>query len=111
MEALSKEWCELRSDSIEREQHHAERRLDSHSQKIDELSTATIQLASAVERVSQLLEKQDKRIERLENKSPFSFFESAGGKLLVRFVGIGLLILLCAGVGVNVMQILKEVLA
>lgn len=111
MEPMSREWCSMRSESLERMQQRADRRLDSHSQKLDQLSTATVQLAAAVDRVSQLLEKQDKRLERLENRSPLAIFETNGGRMLLRFLGVGLLILLCAGVGVNVIQILKEVLA
>ena len=110
MEPLSKDWCSLRSEGLERVQQRAEYRLDAHSKKLDELSAAAIQLSSAVERVSQLLEKQDKRIDRLENRSALAFLERPGGRLLIKFIGIGLLILLSAGVGINVMQILKEIL-
>ncbi len=111
MESMSREWCSMRSDGLERMQQRADRRLDHHSKKLDQLSTATVQLAAAVDRVSQLLEKQDKRLDRLESRSPFAFLETNGGRMLLRFLGVGLLILLCAGVGVNVVQIIKEVLA
>ena len=111
MEPLSKDWCSLRSEGLERVQKRSEHRLDLHSKKLDELSAAAIQLTAAVERVSQLLEKQDERLSRLENRSPLSFLDTPGGRLLLRFLGVGLLILLSAGVGVNMMQILKEVLA
>ncbi len=111
MEPLSKDWCSLRSEGLERVQQRSEHRLDLHSRKLDELSAAAIQLSGAVERVSQLLEKQDKRIDRLENRSTLSFLERPSGRLLMKFLGVALLILISAGVGVNIIQIIKEVLA
>lgn len=111
MEPLSKDWCSMRSEGLERIQQRSEHRLDLHSKKIDELSTAAVRLTAAVDRVSQLLEKQDERIDRLENRSLITFLTTPGGRLLLRLFGAGLLILICAGVGVNIVQIIKEVLA
>lgn len=105
---VSREYCAARSGGLERVQQMAEHRLEGHGRKIDDLTRACIQLTAAVERVSLILEKQDKRLDRVESRNPFSFLESAGGKTLLRFLGIGLLILLCAGVGVNIFQLLKE---
>lgn len=107
---VSREYCTVRSGGIERVQVMAERRLDGHSRKLDDLTRACIQLTAAVERVSLLLEKQDQRLARVENRSLLSFLESSGGKALLRWLGIGLLILIGAGVGVNIFQILSEVL-
>lgn len=107
---ISREYCAMRSGGLERVQQMAERRLDGHGQKIDDLTRACIQLTAAVERVSLILEKQDQRLDRVENRSLLSFLESSGGKTLLRFMGIGLLVLLGAAVGVNVFQILSEVL-
>ena len=107
---ITREYCEVRSAGIERVQQMAERRLDSHGQKLDDLTRACIQLTAAVERVTLILEKQDLRLDRLETKNPLSFLETAGGKTLLRFFGVTALILLCAGVGINVFQVLKEVL-
>lgn len=105
---ISRDYCEVRSGGIERVQRMAERRLDGHGQKLDDLTRACLQLTAAVERVTLILEKQDLRLERVENRSLPAFLNTSGGKLLLRGIGIGLLILLCAGVGVNVFQILKE---
>ena len=91
-------------------QKMAERRMDGHSQKLDDLTRACIQLTAAVERVTLILEKQDQRLNRVENRGILSFIESKSGQSLLRFLGIGLLILLGAAVGVNVFQILLEVL-
>jgi hypothetical protein len=107
---ISREYCAVRSGGIERVQQMAERRLDGHGQKLDDLTRACIQLTAAVERVTLILEKQDRRLDRVENRSLLHFLESNGGKALIRFVGIGALVLLGAGVGVNIFQILSEVL-
>ncbi len=107
---ITHDYCEVRSGGIERVQRMAERRMDGHGQKLDDLTRACVQLTAAVDRVTRILEKQDMRLERVENRSPFAFLETAGGKTLLRFLGAVILILLCAGVGVNVFQILKEVL-
>ncbi len=107
--AVSREYCSARSGGLERVQQMAERRLDGHGQKIEDLTRLCVQLTGAFDRVSVLLEKQDRRLEQLEKRRPFAFLESEGGKTMLRFLGIGLLILLCAGVGVNIFTILKEV--
>ncbi len=108
---ISHDYCAARSNGIERVQKMAERRIDGHGQKLDDLTRACIQLTAAVDRVSLILEKQDQRLDRLENRNWLSFLESNGGKTLLRFLGIGLLILLGAAVGVNVVQLLSEVLS
>ncbi|MBQ8600095.1 MAG: hypothetical protein IJ407_01765 [Clostridia bacterium] len=107
---ISREYCDARSGGIERVQRMAERRLDTHGQKLDDLTRACIQLTAAVDRVTLILEKQDLRLDQVENKKPLAFLDSAGGKMLLRLAGVVILILLCAGVGINVFQILKEVL-
>ncbi len=107
---VSREYCDARSGGIERVQRMAERRLDSHGQKLDDLTAACLQLTAAVDRATLILEKQDLRLDQVENKEPLSFLNTAGGKMLLRLAGVGLLILLCAAVGINVFQILKEVL-
>ncbi len=106
---ISREYCSMRSGGIERVQKMAERRLDGHGQKLDDLTCACIRLTAAVERVTLILERQDQRLDRVENRSLLSFLESSGGKSLLRFIGIGLLILLGAAVGINVFQIISEV--
>lgn len=107
---ISHDYCEARSGGIERVQRMAERRLDGHGQKIDDLTRACVQLTAAVDRVTRILEKQDQRLDRVENRNPFSYLETPGGKLLMRLLGAVVLILLCAGVGINIFQIIKEVL-
>lgn len=109
-EHISKEYCAARSGGIERVQKMAERRLDGHSHKLDDLTGACIRLTAAVERVTLILERQDQRLDRLENRSFLAFLETPAGKALIRFIGIGLLVLLSAGLGVNVVQLLKEVI-
>ncbi len=109
-EGISKEYCAARSGGIERVQKMAERRLNGHGQKLDDLTAACIRLTAAVERVTLILERQDQRLDRLENRGILAFLESAAGKTLVRFLGVGLLVLLSAALGVNVLQLLKEVL-
>lgn len=109
-QGVSREFCTVRSGSIQRVQEMAERRLDHHSRKLDELAAASIQLTAAVERVSLILEKQDQRLERAENRDLYAFLSSSGGKSLLRIVGIGTLLLLSAGVGVNIFQIVSEVI-
>lgn len=99
----------MRSGGIERVQQMAERRLDGHGQKLDDLTRACIQLTAAVERVTLILERQDQRLDRVENRGLLSFLESSGGKSMLRFIGVGLLILLGAAVGINVFQIISEV--
>lgn len=106
---ISKEYCQARSGGIERVQRMAERRLDGHGQKLDDLTRACVQLTAAVERVTLILEKQDQRLDHLEARNPFSFFNTAGGKLLMKVGCAALLILLCGAVGINIFQILKEV--
>ncbi len=107
---VAHDYCNARSGGIERVQKMAERRMDSHGQKLDDLTRACVQLTAAVERMSLILEKQDARLDRLESRKTLAFFETTGGKTLVRFLGIGLLLLLSAAVGINFFQILKEVL-
>ena len=109
-EHISKEYCAVRSGGIERVQKMAERRLDGHGQKLDDLTGACIRLTAAVERVTLILERQDQRLDRLENKGFLAFLESPAGKILIRFIGVGLLVLLSAGLGINIVQLLKEVL-
>lgn len=109
-QSISREYCAVRSGGIERVQQMAERRLDGHGQKLDDLTRACIQLTAAVERVTLILEKQDQRLDRVESRGLLSFLESSGGKALVRWLGVGLLTLLSAGVGVNVFQTVKELL-
>jgi hypothetical protein len=109
-EHISKEYCAARSGGIERVQKMAERRLDGHGQKLDDLTAACIRLTAAVERVTLILERQEERLDQLENRNGRNFFESAAGKTLIRYLGIGLLILICAALGINAVQILKEVL-
>ena len=110
-QGVDREYCNLRSNGLEHLQQRAEQRLDSHSQKLDDLTAACIGLTAAVDRVSLLLEKQDQRLDRVENRSLSSFLGTAGGKALLRFGGIFLLVLLSAAVGVNVIQLIKEVLS
>jgi len=107
---ISHDYCNVRSGSLERVQQMSQQRLDSHGKKLDELTVACIRLTSAVERVTLILEKQDARLDRVERRNLFSFLESAPEKMLVRFLGVGLLILLSAALGINVFQLLKEVL-
>ena len=107
---VSREYCAVRSGGIERVQKMAERRMDGHGQKIDDLKSACIRLTAAVERVTLILERQEQRLDRLESRGFLAFLESAAGKTLIRFLGIGLLILIAAGLGINVVQLLKEVL-
>ena len=102
-EHISKEYCAARSGGIERVQKMAERRLDGHGHKLDDLT-------AAVERVTLLLERQEQRLDHLENRNFRAFFESATGKAILRYIAVGLLILLSAALGVNAVQILKEVL-
>lgn len=106
---MTPEYCTARSGGIERVQQMAERRLDGHGRKLDDLTRACIQLTAAVDRVSLILEKQDQRLDRLEGRSLSAFLASSGGKTLLRILGVGLLILIGAGVGVNIIQILTEV--
>lgn len=107
---ITHDYCAMRSKGIERVQERAERRMDGHSQKLDDLTRACLQLTATVDRVSLLLEKQDQRLDRVENRGLLPFLESGPGKTLLRFLGIGLLTLLGAAVGVNLFQILSEVL-
>ena len=106
---INRDYCDVRSGGIERVQRMAERRLDGHGQKLDDLTRACIQLTAAVERVTLILEKQDQRLDHLENRNPLSFLNTAGGKLLLRVTGAALLLLLSAAIGINVFQIMKEV--
>lgn len=108
--SINRDYCDVRSGGIERVQRMAERRLDGHGQKLDDLTRACIQLTAAVDRVTLILEKQDQRLDHLESRNPFSFLNTAGGKLLLRVAGAALLLLLSAAVGINVFQIIKEVL-
>ncbi len=105
---ISHEYCHARSGGLERIQKMSERRLDSHGKKLDELTVACIRLTSAVERVTLILEKQDARLERVENRSLRSFLESSAGKMILRMVGVGLLAMLGAGLGINIFQLIKE---
>ncbi len=107
---ITKEYCSVRSGGIERVQQMAERRLNGHGKKIDDLTAACIQLTAAVDRVTLILEKQDQRLDRMESRGLLSFLESGGGKTMLRFIGIGMLVLLGAAVGVNIFQIISEVL-
>lgn len=105
---VSHDYCAARSGGLERVQKMAERRMDGHGQKLDDLTRACIQLTAAVERVSLILEKQDRRLDRVEDRDLASFLQTEGGKHLVRWIGIVLLVLLAAGVGINLME-LREV--
>ncbi|MBQ7090039.1 MAG: hypothetical protein IJN82_02880 [Clostridia bacterium] len=107
---ISHDYCNMRSGSLETLQQMSQRRLDSHGKKLDELTVACIRLTAAVERVTLILERQDARLERVERRNLFSFLESQTGKLILRFLGVGLLVLLSAALGINVFQLLKEVL-
>lgn len=107
---VSREYCSARSGGLERVQTMAERRLDHHGEKLDDLTRACIQLTAAVDRLSLILEKQDQRLDRVENRSVAAFLGSSGGKTLLRLGGIVLLILLSAAVGINVFQVIKEAL-
>ena len=105
---VTREYCAARSGGLERVQAMAERRMDHHSEKLDDLTGACIRLTAAVDRLGQILEKQDQRLERAENRSITAFLASSGGKFLLRFGGIVLLILLSTAVGINVFQVIKE---
>ncbi len=104
-QGITHDYCAVRSGGIERVQQMAERRLDGHGQKLDDLTRACIQLTAAVERVSLILEKQDRRLDRVEDRDLTSFLQSSGGKALLRWVGIGLLVLLAAGLGINILDL------
>lgn len=108
---VSHAYCAARSDGLEQMQKLTVRRLEGQERKLEELTKVSIQLTAAVDRATLILEKQDVRLERVENRSPFAFLETQGGKTLLRFLGIGLLLLLCAGLGVNIFQLLREVSA
>ncbi len=99
----------MRSGGIERVQKLNERRIEGQGQKLDDLTKACIQLTGAVERMTSILERQEQRLDHLENRTLFSFFNTAGGKTLLRFVGIGLLLLLCSGLGINALKILEVI--
>ena len=106
---ITHDYCTARSGGIERVQKMAERRMDGHGQKLDDLTRACVQLTAAVDRVSLILEKQDQRLDRLENRNPLAFLETSGGKTILRLAGIGFLVLLSAGVGINLVRIISEV--
>ncbi len=97
----------MRSGGIERVQKLTERRIEDQGQKLDDLTKACVKLTGAVERMTALLERQEQRLDRMEEHPPFGFFETAGGKTLLRFVGIGLLLLLCSGLGINALKLLE----
>ena len=104
---ISQDYCNMRSGGIERVQKLNERRIEGQGKKLDELTKACIQLTGAVERMTDILERQEQRMDQMEQRTPFAFFETAGGKTFLRFIGIGLLILLCSALGVNALQILE----
>ena len=108
--SVTHDYCTARSGGLERVQQMAERRLDGHGQKLDDLTRACIQLTAAVERVTLILEKQDRRLDRVEDRDLSAFLESSGGKALIRWGGILLLVLLAAGIGINILD-LTEVLS
>ena len=86
---VSREYCAARSGGLERVQQMAEHRLEGHGRKIDDLTRACIQLTAAVERVSLILEKQDKRLDRVESRNPFPFWRAREGKPSCVFWGSG----------------------
>ena len=77
---VSHDYCAARSGGLERVQKMAEHRMDGHGQKLDDLTRACIQLTAAVERVSLILEKQDRRLDRVEDRDLASFLQTQGGK-------------------------------
>ena len=104
---VTNEYCAARSGGIERVQQLSERRIEGQGQKLDDLTKACLQLTGAVERITVLLERQEQRLNRVEERSPYGFFETAGGKALMRAVGVGLLLLLCSALGLNALKILE----
>ena len=104
-EGISHDYCAVRSGSLERVQKMAERRMDGHGKKIDDLTRASLQLTAAVERVSLILEKQDKRLDRVEDRGILAFLKTEGGKALARWLGITLLAILAAAIGINLTEV------
>lgn len=100
---ISRDYCALRSGNLEREQQREEQRLE-------ELSAACARLTAAIERVSLLLERQEARLDRMEKRDLFALLSGKNGRLLLRFTAVFLLVLLSAAVGINIFQVMKEVL-
>ena len=106
-EGISRDYCAVRSGSLERVQKMTERRLDGHGKKLDDLTRASLQLTAAVERLSLILEKQDKRLDRVEDRGFLAFLKTEGGKALARWAGIILLAVLAAAIGINLTEVLS----
>ncbi len=97
----------MRSGGIERVQKLNERRIEGQEQKLDDLTKACIQLTGAVERMTSILERQEQRMDRMETHNPLAFFETGGGKTLLKFIGIGILLIICSALGLNTLKILE----
>lgn len=97
----------MRSGGIERVQKLNERRIEDQQQKIDDLTKACIRLTDAVERMTGILERQEQRMDRLETHNPLAFFETTGGKMLMRFIGVGAVLIICSALGLNTLKILE----
>lgn len=123
---VSKEICELTREQVTKALETNERRLNSHSDDIKELTKVVTelvatnkQLVATQDLLIKNLEAQEKRIKTLEDDKKViadqviavkgAWYNSDIGKWAIKAGIIILVIIVCAAVGINALDALKEV--
>lgn len=99
--------CKLMMNNTKEEAARSERRLNEHSQNLDELANISSKLTLLVEQQSKTIEDHAKRILDLEKSKPW--YETEIGKYIIK-AGIWLLfIIVAAAIGLNALDTLNTV--
>ena len=123
---VSKEVCEITRDQVNKALNTNEKRLNAHSDEIKELTKAVTELVATNKQLIQTqdlliknLEAQEKRIKTLEDEKATvaaaaaaaknAWYNSDIGKWTIKAGIVILVLVVCAAIGINALDALKEV--
>lgn len=111
-ELISEQTCERCRADLDSKLSVAERRLNKHSEEIDDWKEVNIRLTVIQETQTKLMEKFEKKIDEMEkqcNEKP-KFLQSKAFERIVIIIGIIAIMITATAVGVNVAEYLPVLL-
>ncbi len=111
-ELISEQTCERCRADLDSKLNTAERRLNRHSDEIDEWKEVTIRLTVIQETQTKLLARTDERMTAMEQErmKKDSFFKSKAFEKLIVIIGILAIMITGTAIGVNVAQYLPALI-
>lgn len=91
----------------------SEKRLDAHADQLDELVKSQVQNAEILNRLITLTEKVEQQMQqqmqRQEKAQPKKWYETKSGERIVTAGIIILVIVVCAAIGINALDVLQQI--